>query len=85
VKKNDKEIKKMIILNVPYKDKDFAKSFGAKWSPFNKYWYFEGEILPDELKRFLNKDNLKTQLWEQCPKCGSEPIYLETGRCRRHS
>lgn len=28
-----------IPLNVPYKEKDQAKSHGARWNPSAKYWY----------------------------------------------
>lgn len=29
----------------------------------------------------MSGPNLRTQLWEECPRCGEEPIYLETGLC----
>lgn len=29
-------------LNVPYADKEKAKSFGSKWDPKKKKWYYEG-------------------------------------------
>jgi ribonuclease HI len=28
-------------LNVPFKDRDTAKTLGARWSPGNKRWYVE--------------------------------------------
>ena len=31
------------------------------------------------------KNYLKTQLWEECPRCGAEPIYAETNLCERCS
>ncbi len=31
------------------------------------------------------KSSLSTQLWEECPRCGAEPIYLESGLCERCS
>lgn len=37
-------------LKVPYKEKDEAKRFGAKWDVRRKIWYFEGEQLPHELE-----------------------------------
>ena len=33
-----------IYLNVPYKEKDFAKSMGALWDTQIKKWYFQGPI-----------------------------------------
>jgi hypothetical protein len=33
------EQNKKIYLNVPYNDKDVAKSYGAKWNPEKKSWY----------------------------------------------
>ena len=39
-------------LNVPYTDKEEAKSFGAKWFSQGKYWYYDGEDLPDGLRRW---------------------------------
>ena len=29
----------MLILNVPYREKDDAKALGAKWDPNIKKWY----------------------------------------------
>ena len=29
----------MLILNVPYNEKDDAKSLGARWNPIIKKWY----------------------------------------------
>lgn len=31
----------IIYLNVPFKDKDKAKSLGAKWNHVKKHWYIE--------------------------------------------
>ena len=31
----------MLILNVPYKEKDEAKALGAKWNPNIKKWYVQ--------------------------------------------
>lgn len=33
----------MLILNVPYSEKDDAKSLGAKWNPIIKKWYVENK------------------------------------------
>ena len=37
-------------LNVPFNEKEQAKSFGAKWFALGKYWYYDGEELPEGLK-----------------------------------
>jgi len=42
----------MIRLNVPFKEKDLAKQYGAKWNPGEKYWYYPGDALPDGLQRW---------------------------------
>ena len=39
-------------LNVPYEQKDVAKSFGSKWDPKRKKWYYMGS-LPEEQKTKL--------------------------------
>ena len=42
----------MIYLEIAYAQKDEAKSFGARWDPKEKRWYFPGDVLPEELERF---------------------------------
>lgn len=42
----------MIRLNVPFKEKDEAKRFGAKWNPGERFWFYPGDVLPDGLKRW---------------------------------
>ena len=39
-------------LNVPYREKDQAKAYGAKWNWEGKYWYCTA--LTDELKRWYD-------------------------------
>jgi len=39
-----------IYLNVPYRDKDIAKSMGARWDAQIKKWFFEGAI--KEISKF---------------------------------
>lgn len=44
-----------IFLSVPFSKKDLAKSFGAKWNPSYKLWYYPspaGEYLPEGLLEF---------------------------------
>jgi hypothetical protein len=51
-----------IWLNVPFERKDFAKSYGARWNPQEKKWYFDG-ILPVELDQFLpNQSSIQTPI-----------------------
>jgi hypothetical protein len=40
-------------LNVSYAQKDIAKSHGARWDSNSKRWYFEGEEIPEGLKKFI--------------------------------
>jgi hypothetical protein len=42
----------MIYLEIAYAQKDEAKSFGVRWDPKEKLWYFPGDDLPKELERF---------------------------------
>lgn len=41
-----------IDLNVQFSEKEHAKSFGARWDPKNKTWYYEGSELPEGLRRY---------------------------------
>lgn len=46
-------------LNVPYAEKDEAKSLGAKWDKFKKKWYMPaGKELPDGLKKYATDSAL---------------------------
>lgn len=36
----------MLLLNVPYEEKDEAKSLGAKWNPELKKWYIQNHYCP---------------------------------------
>ena len=56
-------------LNVPFKDKDEAKKFGAKWYSEDKYWYYSGDDLPEGLRRWY-------PLYK--PVDGKEGVYLDT-------
>ncbi len=39
-------------LDVPYMKKDQAKSYGARWDPIDKIWYFIGNELPKGLEKW---------------------------------
>ena len=46
------------ILNVPYKQQNIAKQFGAKWDAEKKTWYIpEGEEVPPQIKYLIAKDS----------------------------
>ena len=47
------------ILNVPYKQRNIAKQFGAKWDAEKKTWYIpEGEEVPPQIKYLIAKDSM---------------------------
>ena len=48
----------MIRLNVPFREKDEAKQYGARWNAAEKYWFFPGDVLPEELMRWSLPDVL---------------------------
>ena len=50
-KRAGKADKKKIFLDVKYRDKDFAKSHGARWDPDARKW-FVWDRVPDALKEF---------------------------------
>ncbi|TCJ96154.1 hypothetical protein EV694_1706 [Volucribacter psittacicida] len=53
------EKSKRTILNVPYAEKEIAKSFGARWDSYEKTWYLpKGKELPDGLKKYVVQDSL---------------------------
>lgn len=46
------------VLNVPYKQRNIAKQFGAKWDSESKTWYIpEGEEVPPQIKYLIAKDS----------------------------
>jgi hypothetical protein len=49
---NTNNTTKKHILLVPFEDKDNAKLMGCKWDSLNKTWYFIGDYLPEELKKY---------------------------------
>jgi len=50
-KRSGKADKTRVYLDVSYRDKDYAKSFGARWDADKRKW-FVWDRVPDELKRF---------------------------------
>ena len=57
VEHNDKDEKRELIqkiyLQVSYKDKDIAKSFGAKWCPENKLWYYTSDLSAEKIDKLI--------------------------------
>lgn len=46
-------------LNVPFREKEVAKKFGAKWDAVKKKWYIpEGKELPDGLRKYATDSAL---------------------------
>jgi hypothetical protein len=42
-------------LNVPYSEKDYVKSKGARWDPVKKTWYIENAKNLYPLLKFMDK------------------------------
>ena len=64
----------MIRLNVPYKEKDEAKQFGARWNAEGKFWYFPGDVLPEGLQKWSTPGELP-----EGQKKGNTPDTLPAG------
>lgn len=60
-----------IYLNVPYAQKNFAKSAGAKWDAARKQWFYSGDELPEQLKKFENSAASGQRAFYRCPRCGT--------------
>lgn len=41
------------LLEVPYDEKGYAKSFGAKWDPVKRRWFYQGGRLPKQLEPYV--------------------------------
>lgn len=77
----------MLILNVPYKEKDEAKALGAKWNPNIKKWYVQNRqdyvkfykwIMPQGSIIVCN--NLYViEGRQRCFKCGKETRVIGFG------
>jgi exodeoxyribonuclease VII large subunit len=53
----------MILLEVPFAEKETAKSLGARWNPTEKKWYIPDDLLTeiDKFNRWLPNSNNQTQ------------------------
>ncbi|MCK4401059.1 hypothetical protein KAW08_01995 [bacterium] len=71
-----------IILEVPFSEKDNAKSLGAKWNPKIKKWYIPAGINKEKFAQWIPPDISNTptlvakapiyllKSWKRCWKCG---------------
>lgn len=42
----------MVLLNVPYAEKDEAKALGARWNPRKRSWYVPDGVAPEPFARW---------------------------------
>lgn len=83
----------MILLNVPYDQKDLAKRHGAKWDHDLKKWYLDSDTVPEALKDFVpfepwTKENFKGAWCDACnfPHCtnwNAVCIFRTASACRQ--
>lgn len=63
--------------------KDQLKAKGGKWNADEKCWYIPDEYY-EEFSKMKPKKILNGQLWEECTRCGQEPVYLSLNHmCER--
>jgi hypothetical protein len=85
----DKKIggESMLLLNVPYSEKDEAKQLGARWNPECKRWYVQNkEDYPKFAKWIIEQGNIVVcdALYvlegnQKCFKCGKETRVIGFG------
>ena len=68
-------------LQVPYRDKDEVKALGARWFNEGKYWYYDGDVLPEGLKKWYpdNKNENNGQRFISADDGSGRLIDTETG------
>lgn len=75
----------MLLLNVPYAEKDEAKSLGAKWNPRLKKWYIENKENYPLFKKWLPHDYIVCdhiyviEGSQQCFRCGKNTRVIGFG------
>lgn len=77
----------MLLLNVPYSEKDEAKRLGAKWNPEYKRWYVQNkENYPKFSKWIMGQGNIVVcdalyvlEGKQKCFKCGKETRVIGFG------
>ena len=68
---------KLIWLNVPFTEKDNAKSHGAFWHPDNKSWYTHtGNANLEHLYKYIDKDDYD-MIYEHLSTYGNRMPYME--------
>ncbi len=45
----------IFLLDVPFSHRDLAKYAGARWNPKQRYWYYEGVVLPEKLATYKSQ------------------------------
>ncbi|MDG1454524.1 MAG: DUF5710 domain-containing protein [Methylophilaceae bacterium] len=60
-----------IALKVPFKEKDEAKSLGARWNPDGKHWYVPEGVDASPFAKWIDGDTLTIHLSEH--KTPTEP------------
>lgn len=66
-----------------YPIKEQIRNAGGRWNANEKIWYVPENVF-DKLKSLLEVQvEFKHcgQLWEECERCGREPIYMPYGVC----
>lgn len=67
--------------------RDIIKAKGGKWDGNMKIWKVPQDVY-EELKKIVSYEKkesvcqelkLEVQLWEQCKRCGREPVYMSLG------
>ena len=66
------------LLGNTYSIKDQIKAKGGRWDSTSKTWSVPDEHY-DELSKMLPCKKLTGQLWEECRRCGQEPVYISLG------
>lgn len=55
----------MLLLNVPYEEKDVAKRLGARWNPNLKKWYVKDRVDYPKFKKFITKSDSFCILYDE--------------------
>ena len=75
--------KKVVVLEVPYHEKDKAKALGARWDPEIKKWFIDADDNQARFAKWLNIGSKPRRLltlgtipyllrsWRECYKCGN--------------
>lgn len=65
-----------------YPLKDEIKAAGGRWNNTTRKWSVPREHAEAlQAKAAAGTPKLGAQLWEECPRCGNDPIYVPPGVC----